>query len=105
MRFALLTLAVIPLCLGSALACDDHVGTCEIENWRWYELLDDVVIEGSATCDSGKAQIRLYGESGGETQFLGVARGYIEGHALRASVSKVSDPKSLSIKYSIDPDS
>ena len=36
MRFALLTLAAIPLCLGSALACDDHVGTCEIEDWRWY---------------------------------------------------------------------
>ena len=104
MRSLLLALAIVPLCLGSTLACDDHVGTCEIDDWRWYELLDDVVIEGSATCDSGKAQIRLYSESGGETRFLGVTRGYIEGHALRASVSNVSDPKSLSIKYSIDPD-
>ena len=105
MRFAVLTVAVIVLCLGPVLACDDHVGTCEIEDWRWYELLDDVVIEGSATCDSGKARIRLYGESGGETRFLGVATGYIEGHAIRTSVSNVANPKSLSIKYSIDPDS
>ena len=103
MRLAWMALAIVPMSLGSALACDDHIGTCEIEDWRWYELLDDVVIEGSATCDSGRAQIRLYGESGGETRFLGVARGYIKGHALRASVSNVAEPQSLSIKYSINP--
>lgn len=103
MRFALLALGIAPLSLGSALACDDHVGSCQIEDWRWYKLLDDVVIEGSTTCDSGKAQIRLYEESGGESRFLGIARAYIEGHALLGSVSDVTDPKSLSIKYSIEP--
>ena len=105
MRAALLALAILTLYAGSALACDDHVGTCEIDDWRWYELLDDVVIEGSTTCDSGTAQIRLYGQNGGETQFLGIARAYIEGHAFRASVSNVANPESLSIKYSVDPDS
>lgn len=103
MRTVLLTLTIVPLCLGSALACDDHVGACEIEAWRWYESLGDVVIEGSATCNTGSAQIRLYEESGDDLTFLGIAAGYIEGHALWASVSNVEKPQSLSIKYSIDP--
>ena len=47
MRFGLLTLAAIPLCIGSALACDDHVGTCEIEDWRWQNAMGMLSIEAS----------------------------------------------------------
>ena len=83
---------------------DPTSGNLKIEAWLWYELLDDVVIEGSATCDLGKAQIRLYAGGGEETRFLRIAWGYIEGHALRSSVTNVSNPKSLLIKYSFDPD-
>ena len=104
MRFALLTLAAIPLCLGSALACDDHVGTCEIEDWRWYTTGHYLTVEGSATCNSGFARIRLYEETGADAQFLGVAEGLIDGHALTAIATNIDQPQSLSIKYSIDPD-
>ena len=51
MRSVLLALVMIPLGLGSALACDDHIGTCEIEDWRWQNALGMLSIEGSTTCD------------------------------------------------------
>ena len=105
MRRVLLAFAMIPLGLGSALACDDHIGTCEIEAWRWYSTGHFLTVEGSATCDSGFARVRLYEGSGDEQQFLGVAEGLIEGHALTAIASNIERPQSLSIKYSIDPDS
>ena len=104
MRSVLLAAAAVPLCVGSALACDDHVGTCDIEAWRWQNAMGMLTIEGSATCDSGLAHIRLYEESGGESLFLGVAQGIIQGHALTALATDIDRPKSLSIKYSIDPD-
>ena len=104
MRSALLALAILPLCLGSALACDDHVGTCEIEDWRWQTAMGMLTIEASTTCDSGLAQIRLYEDSGTEARFLGIAQGFIQGHALSAFATDIDRPKSLSIKYSIDPD-
>ena len=104
MRFALLTLAVVPLCMGSALACDDHVGTCEIEDWRWQNVMGMLSIEASTTCDTGMAHIRLYEDSGAEPRFLGVAQGFIQGHALTALATDIDKPQSLSIKYSIDPD-
>ena len=105
MRSALLALAMIPLGLGSALACDDHVGTCEIEDWRWYTTGHYLTVEGSATCNSGFARIRLYEEDGDEQQFLGVAQGLIEGHALTAVATNIERPQALAIKYNIDPDS
>ena len=105
MRWALLAFAMVGLCAGSALACDDHVGACEIEAWRWYSTGHFLTVEGSATCDSGFARIRLYEGSGDEEQFLGVAEGLIEGHALTAIASNIERPQSVSIKYSIDPDS
>ncbi len=102
MRTALLTLAIVPMCLGSALACDDHVGTCEIEDWRWQIAMGMLSIEASTTCDSGLANIRLYDESGDEPRFLGIAQGIVEGHALTAFATDITRPESLSIKYSID---
>ena len=102
MRTAILALAIIALGLGSALACDDHVGTCEIEDWRWQNAMGMLSIEGSTTCDSGFVHIRLYEESGDESQFLGVAQGLIEGHALTAFATDIDRPQSLSIEYSID---
>ena len=104
MRSALLALAMIPLGLGSAVACDDHVGTCEIEDWRWYTTGHYLTVEGSATCNSGLARIRLYEEGRDEQQFLGVAEGLIEGHALTAIAMNIDRPERLAIKYSIDPD-
>lgn len=104
MRTILLALAVTPLCLSSALACDDHIGTCEIEDWRWQSAMGMLTIEASTTCNSGLAHIRLYDEGVAEPRFLGVAQGFIQGHALTAFATDIDKPLSLSIKYSIDPD-
>ena len=61
-----------------------------------------LTIEGSATCDSGLATIRLFEQAGDEQKFLGVANGIIEGHALQAIASEVEEPQNLVIRYSID---
>ena len=34
MRIALLTITVFCLVSTTALACDDHIGKCEIEDWK-----------------------------------------------------------------------
>ena len=102
MRSILLTLDIVTPCVSSALACDDHIGTCEIEDWRWQNAMGMLSIEGSTTCDSGLAHIRLYDEGGDEPRFLGVAQGLIQGHALTAFATDIDKPQSLSIKYSID---
>lgn len=104
MRSILLAFAIVPLCLGSALACDDHIGTCEIEDWRWQNAMGMLSIESSTTCNSGLAHIRLYEDGGSESRFLGVAQGLIQGHAMTAFATDIDRPESLSIKYSIDPD-
>ena len=103
MRSALLALATIPLCLGSALACDDHVGTCEIEDWRWYGGGAYLTVEAATTCNSGFARVRLYEGTGANQRFLGIAEGIVEGHVLDAIAANIDRPQSLSIKYSIDP--
>ena len=82
-----------------ALACDDHHGSCEIEGWRHVDMFGSLVIEGVTTCDTGMVTIRLYG---GET-FLGIANGFIDGHAFSAIANDVTAPADFSIKYSIDP--
>ena len=104
MRWILFAFAIVPLGLSSALACDDHIGACEIEAWRWYTTGSYLTIEGSATCNSGFTHIRLYEGTGDEQHFLGVAEGLIEGHTLTAIATDIDRPQSLSIKYSIDPD-
>ncbi len=86
------------------LACDDHVGKCDIEAWRGYKALGDIwMIEGSATCEKGEIKLRLYDDVGGEKKFLGVTDGYINGHAFQAMVQKIGNPASLSIRFSIEP--
>ena len=88
------------LCLGVAVACDDHVGKCELEAWRANPAAMGMVsIDGSATCDSGSATIRLYDGA----KFLGVATGIIRGHALQAVAMDVPAYTDLKIKYSIRP--
>ena len=52
MRSILLAFAVVPLGVGSALACDDHVGTCEIEAWRWYSTGHYLTVEWSGPLGS-----------------------------------------------------
>ena len=90
---------------GVVGACDDHVGKCEIEDWRWYEVpgMDMLYIEGVATCDSGEITIRIYEGIGDPQQFLGVANGYVESHAFFAVASnvRVFHPDDIAIRYSI----
>ena len=92
-------LAVVVMSVGTALACDDHVGKCELEAWRSYRTGDYVTIEGSATCDAGRITVRLYDG----TKFLGIADGGVRAHAAEAIASDVGAYESLSIKYSIQP--
>ena len=96
--------AAISFCAAPAIACDDHVGACEVEAWRAYVGLPGMLtIEGSVTCDSGLASIRLYDVSGGEERFLGTATGVVSGHALTAIANNVTEPAELAIRVSIDP--
>ena len=93
------------LCVGVAQACDDHHGTCEIEDWRWHTAMGNfLMVEGVTTCVKGFIQIRLYDGEGDHRQFLGVASGFVSGHVFDAIAENIdSRPQSLSIKYSIDP--
>ena len=73
---------------------------CEIEDWRWQSSFGDILmLDGVTTCDSGTATIRLYDEDA----FLGIANGFIEGHAFQAMASGIGKPADLTIKYSIEP--
>ena len=102
-----LTLAALALCLvpGIALACDDHIGKCEIEDWKhaYSGSLEALYIDGVATCDEGKIRLRFYDGEGKARKFIGVDTAYIEGHIFQATKFRVSKPRVLSIKYSIDP--
>ncbi len=61
-------------------------------------MMGMLTIEGSATCNSGLASIRLYdGEA-----YLGNASGLVEGHALSAMATGIDKPGDLQIKYSIN---
>lgn len=99
MRILLSAHCAVLLGSGVAVACDDHVGKCKVEAWRANSAMNMLMIEGSATCDSGMATIRLYD---GE-KFLGVAQDAVEGHALNAMATNIPAHKPLSIKYSIRP--
>ena len=99
-----LALAVAIFCAAAAMACDDHAGVCEVEAWRAYNALPGMLmIEGSATCDSGMASIRIYDVAGGEERFLGTATGVVEGHALQAVANEIDAPGELGIRVSIQP--
>lgn len=92
------------LCAGIAHACDDHHGICEIEDWRWYSTAGSfLMVEGVATCDTGRIRIRLYEGDGDKPKFFGTAEGLVEGHIFDAIGQNIPEPRSLSIKYSIEP--
>ena len=102
MRIFLFALLGIFFSAAVAVACDDHHGKCTLEAWRSSHAarLAMLKIEGSATCNEGFVNIRLYDEG----KFLGVADGLIEGHVLQAFGRDLpTKPKALTIKYSIDP--
>ena len=104
MKICLLALTAFLLATVSSWACDDHVGECEIEDWRSIDSGGGMLmIEGSTTCDSGSISIRLYDGAGDDQAFLGTANGYIEGHVLSAIAIDIGKPEMLSIKYSINP--
>ncbi|MCY3794811.1 MAG: hypothetical protein OXG51_10620 [Gammaproteobacteria bacterium] len=87
-------------------ACDDHVGKCKIEAWRYTHTpaIRLLTIEGSASCNEGTVNMRLYVGDGEKKKFLGTADGIIEGHALKAVAYAIYEkPKTLSIRYSIKP--
>ena len=95
-----LTILLVSLVSVGALACDDHFGQCEIEAWRTVFTSGILAIEGSATCNSGGVQVRLYDDD----QFIGVASGIVDGHVVRAFAHDIAQrPQTLSIKYSIEP--
>ena len=108
MRIFTLTLAIFLLWFGSAVANDDHIGECEIEEWRSYSStgasLRKLIIEGSATCASGFVAIRLYEGTGESRTFIGTADGVIRGYAFSATTAFYTETKqeSLSIEYSIE---
>ena len=104
MRLATLAAAAVVGWTVAASACDDHVGKCAIEAWRWYSPLPGMLtIEGSASCDAGIASIRIFEQSGDEQKFLGVATGIINGHVLQAIANEIDEPQNLAIRVSIDP--
>ena len=89
---------------GVALACDDHVGKCELDAVKasYSKSMRLLSFHGSATCDRGRVVMRVY--EGDE--FLGVVSDGFRGHAIRTThVDAPADLKiaDLKIKYSIDP--
>ena len=97
-------LAITAFCLAStaALACDDHTGMCEVEDWRWSGPSSGyLTIEGVATCNTGRIILRLYEGEGGK--FLGVATSSIRGHTFEAIATDVKSASAVAIKYSIEP--
>ena len=92
--------AFVAAAAGSqALACDDHHGKCEVEAWRYHNLMGVLTIEGSASCDSGLVSIRLFDGD----EYLGNANGFVQGHALTAHAADIQQPANLVAKFSIDP--
>ena len=105
MRIFTLTLAIFLLWFGSAVANDDHIGECEIEEWRWYRnILGSLIIEGSTTCASGSVTISLYKGTGESRTFIGTVDGVIRGYAfsVKTAFHVETKPSSLSIEYSIE---
>ena len=106
MRIALLTITAFCSAFTAALACDDHIGKCEIEDWKhtYTGMMELLVIDGVTTCDAGEVRLRLYDGEGDARKLLAVDTAYIEGHIFKALVLPVeSKPKALSIQYSIKP--
>ena len=105
MRALVMALAVGAFSAGTALACDDHHGVCEIEDWAYTYtgMMEALQIDGVATCDTGRIRLRLYDGEGDAKKFVGVESAFIEGHIFTAIKLQVAKPTALSIKYSIEP--
>ncbi len=105
MRRPVLTALALCMAPGVALACDDHFGKCEIEDWKhtYTEMMEALVIDGVTTCDAGEIRLRLYDGEGDAREFIGVETAYIDGHIFKAMLLQVEKPKVLSVKYSIEP--
>ena len=105
MRKTMLGVAALCLAPGPAIACDDHVGQCEVEDWKYTytSVMEALQIEGVATCDVGQIRLRLYDGEGDSRKFVGVETAYIEGHIFQAIKLQVERPRALYIQYSIDP--
>ena len=99
MKSVLAAVCILALGTGVAVACDDHVGKCNLEAWRALAPVRGLMpIDGSATCDKGFINIRLYDGK----KFIGTADGVIEGHVAQAFARGISaKPTNLVIKYSI----
>ena len=105
MRKALLAVATLCLAAGPAIACDDHIGRCELEDWKhtYTGMMKALQIDGVATCNTGRIRLRLYDGEGDARKFVGVETAFIEGHIFKAIKLPVAEPRALSIKYSIEP--
>lgn len=104
MRTIMTAALAATLSAGAALACDDHYGTCEIEDWTYTYtgMMEALQIDGVATCDTGRLMLRLYDGEGDDRKFIGVERTFIRGHIFKATKLGVPKPAALSIKYSIE---
>ena len=77
MRVTLLTLMGILFSVAMAMACDDHHVKCTLEGWRAQNESGIFMLDGSVSCDVGRATVRLYDGD----KFLGVATGFVRLHA------------------------
>jgi len=104
MRTIMTAAVAATLSAGVALACDDHYGTCEIEDWThtYTAMAQALQIDGVATCDTGRLMLRLYDGEGDDRKFIGVENAFIKGHIFTAIKLQVAEPAALSIKYSIE---
>ena len=94
-------ITLIAACLilpGAALACDDHAGTCEIEDWKhsYTGMMEALIIDGVTTCDTGQIRLRLYDGDGEARRLLAVETAYIDGHIFKALVMPVETRPKLS---------
>ena len=107
MKRLIVALCVGVLAMGTAGACDDHHGTCEVEDWRYWHLPAARLlgIEGVATCDTGTIRARIYRGPEENQEFIGISEGLIEGHTFMLSAVAVHEkPAELFLKTSIDPE-
>ena len=105
MRKMLLPALALCLAPGAALACDDHIGKCDVEDWKhtYTGSMQALQIDGVATCNAGRIRLRLYDGEGEARKFVGVETAFIQGHIFKAIKLQVAKPAALSIKYSIEP--
>lgn len=83
----------------------DPSAQCRIEDWRWYmDVGEMLMIQGTSNCESGWMVFRVYEGAGEEKKFLGIAKGSLEGYAFDALIDRAGNPKSILIRYTIDPE-